>query len=76
MYNISMAEGAHEEIRSYANPKAVYASVGLMFILALVGLSGIFSEDKTVCWSVLPIFDSFCGLSLMDFNASKILHLG
>jgi len=41
-----MADITHEEVRSYANPKAVYASAGLMFILALAGLSEIFGGDK------------------------------
>ena len=45
MYNISMVAGAHEEIRSCANTKTVYASAGLMFILALAGLSGGFSSN-------------------------------
>ena len=43
IYNVFMKI---DEIKCYANPKAVYASGGLMFILALAGLSGIFSPDK------------------------------
>jgi hypothetical protein len=58
MYNISMAQTTHDEIRCCANPKAVYASAGPMFILAFAGLSGSFSgnglsTDLSVLFSTL-----------------------
>jgi len=58
-YNITMAEITHEEVRSYANPNTVYASAGLLFILAFAGLSGSFSgnglsTDLSVLFSKRP----------------------
>jgi hypothetical protein len=56
-YNDIMKKGDHDEITCYANPKTVCASAGLLFILAIAGLSegfggGVFA-DLSVAFSIL-----------------------
>ena len=66
-----MVQTTHDEIRCYANPKAVYASVGLVFILALAGLSGIFSGDKLSTELSVPFSILFVILALWILTHPK-----
>jgi len=58
IYNGTM-KGKHDEVTCYANLKTVYASAGLLFILAIAGLSGSFGggifADLSLAFSILLV---------------------